>query len=154
MFPALYVSFPSAVLSSEVSLLISLYSTTWTSNHRIHPCRFKWALRTWIFPSSLHTTPTASWGHTFSTTLLPDSANKAHYSRRPKTLEYRTGRNPLFTLFFQASSGIRMDQNKGFLPVLYSTVFGIANSLILTYIVQKWYQSWETVKVSKEFIGC
>ena len=45
------------------------------------------------------------------------------YGSRAKTLDYRTGRNPLFTLFFQASSGIRMDQNKGFLPVLYSRVF-------------------------------
>ena len=35
----------------------------------------------------------------------------------PKTLEYRTG------FFFQVSSGIRMDQNKGLLSVLYSKVF-------------------------------
>ena len=38
-----------------------------------------WNIFTWILPSSLQTTPTASLGHTFSTTLLPDSANKAHY---------------------------------------------------------------------------
>ena len=37
-----------------------------------------------------------------------------------KTLEYRTGRKRFVYIFFQASSGIRMDQNKGFLPVLYS----------------------------------
>ena len=41
---------------------------------------------------------------------------------RSKTLEYRTGRK---RFFFQASSGIRMDQNKGFLPVLYSMVFDV-----------------------------
>ena len=42
----------------------------------------------------------------------------------PKTLEYRTGRSSLVYIFFQASSGILMDQHKGLLPVLYSTVFG------------------------------
>ena len=41
----------------------------------------------------------------------------------PKTLEYRTGRKRFVYIFFQASSGIRMEQNKGFLPVLYSKVF-------------------------------
>ena len=60
-------------------------------------------------------------------TSLENQDTCHHEVTYPKTLEYRTGRNPLFTLFFQASSGIRMDQNKGFLPVLYSRVFDLCN---------------------------
>ena len=37
MFPALNVSFPSSVLSSDVSLLISLYSTTWEFQETTKP---------------------------------------------------------------------------------------------------------------------
>ena len=48
----------------------------------------------------------------------------------PKTLEYRTGRKRFVYIFFQASSGIRMDQNKGFLPVLYSKVFDTNNQYL------------------------
>ena len=42
----------------------------------------------------------------------------------PKKLEYKEcDRKRFVYIFSQASSGIRMDQNKGFLPVLYSKVF-------------------------------
>ena len=44
---------------------------------------------------------------------------------KPKTLKYRTGRSSFVYIFFQASSGREMDQNKGLLQVLYFTVFGL-----------------------------
>ena len=44
-------------------------------------------------------------------------------------------------VFFQAISGIRMDQNKGFLPVLYSKVFGRA-PLFSTYLIFYFVKEW------------
>ena len=51
------------------------------------------------------------------------SNSNVNVSMDQKILEYKmNGRKRFVYIFFQASSGIRMDQNKGFLPVLSCTL--------------------------------
>ena len=62
------------------------------------------------------------------TQLICRSIFKASWSLQrkgaSKNLRVQDWQKAVCLHFSQASSGIRMDQNKGFLPVLYSKVFG------------------------------
>ena len=68
---------------------------------------------------------------------------------KPKTLEYRTGRKWFVYIFFQASSGIRIDQNKGLLPEFFFNVSEIPGQIMVEKELKKELEQLLTKKLEE-----